>query len=298
MTKKKHAPSQEEQLFEIEKQRPPGKEPRGPKEQVWTENKARFIQRYTSYFVKVTKHGTYIDGFAGPQNPEKPESWSANLVIESQPGPESPRLRHFHLFEIESEKVKMLEQLKESRPDLDIQTYEGDFNIEVDRILKDAIIGPTEATFCLLDQRTFECSWQTLEKLAGFKSPHKIELFYFLANKWLDRSLSTKSPAELRRWWGKDDFHLLENLSGTGRAMLVADRFKDEFGYAYARPFPIYEKPTGRQVVFYMIHASDHSRAISLMTSAYDNTVPKREDFEQLALSVGLDPQEELLNSE
>jgi three-Cys-motif partner protein len=298
VAKKKRLPDQNEQLFEIPAQAIPPKEPKGPKERVWTENKARFIHRYTSYFVKVTKHGTYLDGFAGPQNPEKPESWSANLVVRGQPASESPRLRHFHLFDNDSDKVHMLESLKAARPDLDVNVYEGDFNVEVDRVLKEAVIGPTEATFCLLDQRTFECSWHTVEKLAGFKGPHKIELFYFLANKWLDRALHTKNHSELRRWWGRDDFLQLENMSGTKRALLIADRFKNELGYAFARPFPIFESQTGTRVVFYMIHASDHARAISLMTNAYDNTVPKRRDFEQLALSVGIDPRTLLPDSQ
>ena len=34
---------------------------------VWTDNKAHFIMRYMRYFVFITKHGTYLDGFAGPQ---------------------------------------------------------------------------------------------------------------------------------------------------------------------------------------------------------------------------------------
>ncbi|MCI0628905.1 MAG: hypothetical protein L0387_45880 [Acidobacteria bacterium] len=38
---------------------------------LWTQNKAKLIERYLYYFVMVTKHGTYIDGFAGPQDPEK-----------------------------------------------------------------------------------------------------------------------------------------------------------------------------------------------------------------------------------
>ena len=30
---------------------------------LWTKNKAKLIERYLYYFVLVTKHGTYIDGF-------------------------------------------------------------------------------------------------------------------------------------------------------------------------------------------------------------------------------------------
>ena len=51
---------------------------------VWTDNKARFIMLYLRYFVYITHHGTYIDGFAGPQADVKPirgqrnSCWRAN----------------------------------------------------------------------------------------------------------------------------------------------------------------------------------------------------------------------------
>ena len=32
------------------------------------------IQRWGYYFVMVTKHGTYIDGFAGPQDPNNEQT--------------------------------------------------------------------------------------------------------------------------------------------------------------------------------------------------------------------------------
>lgn len=41
---------------------------------IWTENKARLIERYLYYFVLITKHGTYIDGFAGPQYADRPDT--------------------------------------------------------------------------------------------------------------------------------------------------------------------------------------------------------------------------------
>ena len=31
---------------------------------LWTQNKARLIQAYLRLFVYITRHGTYIDGFA------------------------------------------------------------------------------------------------------------------------------------------------------------------------------------------------------------------------------------------
>src|SRR5438445_31776 len=68
---------------------------------IWTKNKAKLIERYLYYFIWVTRHGTYIDGFAGPQRIEQPEMWAAKLVLENRPA----WLRHFHLFEVEKEKI-------------------------------------------------------------------------------------------------------------------------------------------------------------------------------------------------
>jgi hypothetical protein len=43
------------------------------------------ISIYLRLFVYITKHGAYIDGFAGPQEPTMPEMWTAKLVLESEP---------------------------------------------------------------------------------------------------------------------------------------------------------------------------------------------------------------------
>jgi len=179
---------------------------------VWTDNKAHFIMRYLRYFVLITKHGTYIDGFAGPQAECVTDSWAAKLVLESEP----MWMRHFHLCDEKRSQLKLLEQLKTSQPRTnssgvkiarDIKIYPGDFNLKVDEVLKSGGITEKEATFCLLDQRTFECEWSTVEKLAHYKtSGHKIELFYFLANGWLERAFAGQKDMDKRaRWWGRAD---------------------------------------------------------------------------------------------
>ena len=84
-------------LFEMPEARLPEPTVKRPSYPVWTENKARFIERYLYYFVLITKHGTYLDGFAGPQRPEEPRMWAAQLVLDSEPR----WLRHFHLCDLE-----------------------------------------------------------------------------------------------------------------------------------------------------------------------------------------------------
>ena len=248
-----------------------------PEHPIWTENKAKLIERYLYYFVLVAKHGAYIDGFAAPQAEGKPESWAAKLVLESKPA----FLREFWLCDVTSKGVAALRELKRAQPNIPgrtIDVLEGDFNTILADILVSGRITESTATFCLLDQRTFECEWRTLERLAKHKTGRKIELFYFLGTGWLDRSLkATRDEERVLRWWGRDDWKCLFSSSSWDRATIFCDRFKNELGYAYANPWPIYSKDTGGRVMYYMIHATDHEAAPLLMNRAYLRANERRE---------------------
>lgn len=244
---------------------------------LWTERKAALVTRYLFNFLQVTKHGTYIDGFAGPQNLDHPELWAAKQAVELRP----PWLRHFHFFELNKAGVRALKRLKVENPERDVNIYRGDFNVRVNELLARQVIGPKEATFCLLDQRTTECHWRTVKALASHRSEgYKFELFYFLAQGWMDRSLKTRSTSagvqEIRQWWGRDDWRSLQDLSGWERAHTFADRFSSELGYEHARAYPIWgqdaEGAPGR-IMYFMIHATDHDAAPRLMRRAYENAV-------------------------
>jgi three-Cys-motif partner protein len=260
---------------------------------IWTESKARLIQSYLKLFTFVTKHGTYIDAFAGPQQVGKPEMWSAKLVIDCEPR----WLRHFHLFERNKDKVAQLRTLVHDHNRIledaggkarDLNVYEGDCNIEIPAALERSPIRDKEATFALLDQRTFECHWATVRALATHKrSGHKIELFYFLPNKWLPRSLAglTKNPETAQRWWGRDDWKTLGSLTTRQRAERFTDRFKEEFSYASVKAWPISERTAGGgSVMYFMIHATDHPEAPILMRRAFEHAVDPTKPAEQLEL--------------
>lgn len=247
---------------------------------VWTDNKARFIMLYLRYFVYITHHGTYIDGFAGPQAECETESWAAKLVLESKPR----WIRHLHLCDASREQVRRLQDLKDLQPTTDdqgrhinreIHIYQGDFNEQIGAILETGAISEKEATFCLLDQRTFECDWQTVEKVARFKkSGNKIELFYFLANGWFERALSGQKDLErLARWWGRDDWTQLKAMNREGRRDIMVHRLKSELGYQSVKAYPIFKKDTGGAIMYYMIHATDHPEGPVQMARAYRNTV-------------------------
>jgi three-Cys-motif partner protein len=249
---------------------------------IWTENKANFVQQYLRIFVQITKHGTYIDGFAGPQYYDRLDCWTAAQVLESEP----KWLRQFFLCELSRKGVKTLKKLVQGQPiprdakgrrlSRRIYVCPGDFNATVDRILNSRKITQKEATFCLLDQRTFECHWETVRKLAGYKKfPHnKIEILYFLGVGWLHRALSgVRKKVTLQRWWGRDDYGRLKDVSSWDIAELVRKRFQYELGYAYVAAYPIFESKESNHIMYYMIHASDHPEAPALMVRAHHKAV-------------------------
>ncbi len=282
----------QQQLIDIPQQPEIGKRVISPSNPVWTDNKARFIMRYLRYFVYITKHGTYIDGFAGPQEECETDSWAAKLVLSSEP----MRLRHFHLCDANRAQVARLKTLIAAQPlrdvsgktTRDISLYPADFNIAIDTILDAGSISEKEATFCLLDQRTFECKWSTVQKLARYKKTGmKIELFYFLANGWFERALSAQKDLDaLSQWWGRDDWADLRTMSRDQRRDAVVQRMKEELGYKYVMAWPIFKRQTGGAVMYFMIHATDHDEAPTQMSRAYRNTVMPLEPSEQLALEL------------
>jgi three-Cys-motif partner protein len=259
---------------------------------IWTNNKAKLIERYLYYFAWVTRHGTYIDGFAGPQRIENQDMWSAKLVLANRPR----FLRNFLLFDIDPVKVALLHQLKEEQPPLkknekrSIEIYAGDFNRAIVGVLKEKPIKASEASFCLLDQRTFQCDWKTVVFLAKHKpaGSKKIELFYFLATGWMHRAASKKKDKqkEMDRWYGNDGWDAFLKLKSIDRSLTFTARFKEELGYKHVYSFPIYGRDNKGVVrtMYWMIHASDDERAPGLMHSAYQFAETVKEDKNQIQL--------------
>ena len=188
------------------------------------------------------------------------------------------RLRNFFLFDKDPAQVTKLEQLRDGLLPLpngrrQIKVTQGDFNSAVAAFLAEGKI-PIEPTFCLLDQRTFECRWATVEAIASYKpTGTKIELFYFLPIAWLDRAFCATSKEEtlesIAAWWGRDDWEVLRHMKNRDRSSLFAQRFTD-LGYADVKPWPIYSDIGSSRVMYYMIHATDHPDAPLLMRRAYE----------------------------
>lgn len=251
---------------------------------VWSEHKAELISIYLKFFVLVTHHGTYIDAFAGPQTDRSEQAWTVQLVLESQP----KWLRHFYLFDRSSNQVQQLMDLASLHADRDIVVRQGDSNRELPMFLPAGSIGEREATFCLLDQRTFECEWQLCRHISQLRpGALKVEQFYFLANSWMPRALAAvkteETEAQVRAWLDSEHWQSFARLSSLQRVEYFADKFKSELGYRSVKYWPIYGREDGKgRLMYYMIHATDHEEAPKLMSRAYRAAVTTAEPTEQL----------------
>ena len=260
---------------------------------VWTENKAKLIARYLRSFTYVTRHGTYLDAFAGPQegsNPS-PNSWAAKLTLENEP----KWMKRFVLCDRDPEKLRELESIAaihhegREKSKRSVQVIEGDSNLTLPAYLNAHPIAEKEASFCLLDQHTKECTWSLVEKISQHKKTgYKIELFYFLAQGWIDRVLTEKlgdgNVEKVVQWLGHSDWKSFKELSSRDRAEDFVRRFNEELGYNFSKAFPIYQRGNEGKEMFWMIHASDHERALPLMGGAYTGvglSLPEA-DVEQL----------------
>ena len=200
-----------------------------------------------------------LDLFAGPQHTTDTQNWSVRRVLERRTQG-NPAIRHYTVCDIKRKQAARLRRLGKNHASF--RVYEGDANEHVHEMLREAPITPKTACFCLIDQRTFECHWTTVEAVAQYKREgYKIELFYFLAQRWLDRAwASTRNANKLAAWWGNGDHKHFRTLRSVERAVALCDRFRDELGYAYSVPFSIHEKGEGSRTMYYMIHASESSR--------------------------------------
>ena len=245
---------------------------------VWTRNKAALIARYLWHFLQVTKGGQYIDIFAGHQRKEScQETWAAKLALENCP---SSRLRRLYLFEKDPKKLPALMELKRIHDKgwlrlstRKVEVIAGDSNETLRTFFKRYPLKQTLPAFCLLDQWTRECHWRTVQEISKLKTRGcKVELFYFLAQGWMDRHWhipGEKNRKRIEEWWGGSDWEEFRRLPSFERGQLMETRFRNELGYLDAQAFPIHKYGNHGRVMFWMIHASDDQRALPLMAKAY-----------------------------
>ena len=158
--------------FGAGRQQVPTKHAKAPMSALWTTDKAALVASYIHHFLFVTKHGVYVDLFAAPQDNE--EDWCIRRVLEGRT--RGPAISYYAACDIDPQGIRALQDLAQ-RSEAPFRVYRGNANDQVRQMLDDAQIRDNTPCFCLIDQRTFECNWSTVETIAKYKrAGHKIEV--------------------------------------------------------------------------------------------------------------------------
>ena len=88
------------------------------------------IDEYIHLFLVVTKHGVYLDLFAGPQRASDTTNWSVRRVLDRR-SVGNPAIHHYAVCDSDSRKAQRLRDLGQRHPSFCV--YEGDVNRLVKR---------------------------------------------------------------------------------------------------------------------------------------------------------------------
>jgi three-Cys-motif partner protein len=270
-------------IEDIKQRRIELRQPRGSVEQAvhlhgWTLNKLELLELYLKGYRRIAGSGTYIDGFAGKGFVEvdgEMHEGSAMVALRSQA---FKRLFLYELPDVVPTLKKNLEQRfgwKTLRP---VNYRPGDMNKKLLEDLNEGNIPRDRPCFACLDQYSTQLDWETVAALAEYKSGSnppkdcKVELWILVAtNHALVRLFprdGQPQEATLDRVFGGREYwrDLAERtrLTTSGIARHFADNLEKRLGYGAARCQAIRDKTSGA-VQYYMIHASDHPAAHTLM---------------------------------
>jgi three-Cys-motif partner protein len=206
---------------------------------------------------------------------------------------DSGAFRHLHLFEKGVREHRTLDAALRELPDSQQRRItlhpRSDFNHDLPVLLESGVVPLDRPCFAFLDPNATELGWETVARLAGYKTliagsdpllQCKVELWVLVNTHQALWRLLPKDPTRYQvpphpeildwvmggrdAWW---DLWGAPHGGPSGLAIRYADRLRDVLGYRWAVPQLIKDPATG-QPAYFMIHASDHPAAHTFMRSA------------------------------
>ena len=269
----------------------------------WTLNKLDVFENYLKMYRRVAGGGTYIDAFAGTGKGKLVED-SQSIVRDGSSliASKSGAFSTLHLIEKDKDNFDLLDAEVKAlglRQSSKIRTYHDDCNSVIRELLESDELDRNKPCFALLDQESTQLDWDTIEKLAHWKTYEpppidsgrpkkcKVELWILfnshqaMSRLWphdRDRFPESFSPQTLDRVFGSREawWELWEERKSF--RMLIEQFTKQlrRLGYQYVLPQLIKDPITGRPQ-YHMVHATDHPSAVSFMrwakrsTDGYEN---------------------------
>lgn len=242
----------------------------------WTAHKLDILELYLKLYRRVAGNGTYLDVFAGTGRISVDGAERAGSVAVALA---SKAFKSLRLYERDAEAKALgvwIDEVLEPKDRGKCVVKAGDSNVLVPADLDAGAIPADRPCFALLDPNSTELHWDTVKRLAAYKAPArppdqcKVEMWVLLnTHQVLMRLMPKKGDPNLDildRWFGDRAawWDLYERrCSPTLFALRYAELFV-QLGYTHATPMLIRD-PKTRKPVYFMIHASDHPAALSLM---------------------------------
>ncbi len=202
--------------------------------QYWTRNKLEILAGYLPAFNIAAKRSAerlYIDLMAGePVNREKitGEEFDGSARVALSASPPFTRL----VFCEMPEKAEVLRaDLRQRFPGRRFRVYPGDCNETIAQVLADLSRWRWAPTFVFADQQAAEIRWDTLSRVAAFKSgPRKAELWILMSPAMITKGVAgTNGPAFASRvdgLYGTSDWRRIQ--AARDRGLISAEDCRDE----------------------------------------------------------------------
>jgi three-Cys-motif partner protein len=254
----------------------------------WTRNKLDILAGYLSAFNQASylraSERLYIDLMAGePTNRDKDtgEEFDGSARLGLQASPPFTRLA-FCEWPV---KAAVLEaDLRHRHPTRDFQVYPGDCNQTIDRVLADLAPWRWAPTFVFVDQQAAEIHWQTLIKLAAFRTgERKAELWILMSPAEIIRGVTGSNgatfSARVDALYGSSTWRRIQDARW--RDSITAEEYRDEMvnllrwqleqDLRYSMTARIPMNMTNNMPLYDMVFATDHPVGNKIMTHLYQN---------------------------
>jgi len=253
--------------------------------QYWTRNKLQILAGYLPAFNHASNSSSerlYIDLMAGqPFNRVKATDelfdGSARLALAADPG-----FTRLAFCEQEPNASRLRTDLEERHPGRQFTVYAGDCNETIDDVLRDLLPYRWAPTFAFVDQQAAEVHWETLGKLARFRSgQRKTELWILASPAMITKGVAGTNGAEFAaqvdRLYGTTAWRRVQEARR--RESLTAEEYREEMvnllrwrletvlGYAATARIPM-RLPTGMPI-YDMVFATDHEVGTKIMSHLY-----------------------------
>jgi three-Cys-motif partner protein len=277
--------------------------------QYWTRNKLEILAGYLPAFNIAAKRSAerlYIDLMAGePVNREKTTGeefdGSARVALSA-----SPPFTRLVFCEMPGKAEILRADLRQRFPGRRFRVYPGDCNETIDQVLADLARWRWAPTFVFADQQAAEIRWDTLTKVAAFKSgPRKAELWILMSPAMITKGVAGTNglafAGRVDMLYGTTDWRRIQAARDHG--LILAEDYRDEMvnllrwrierelGYQLTARVPM-RMPSGMPI-YDMLFATDHPLGDKIMTHLYQRAAEREPRMRQDAKAHSLRQRDE-----